>query len=205
MLDCLCFSQGCLSRKTRNDESSHTYVRTGNPVDPASGTTPLIGTPHRKRPRYRSTSYHVFVLLGGLVALSLSGFLLSGSSVAFAEALGVSDTIVGLTLLSFVTTLPEKLVAVLAARRGHAGILVANTVGSNVFLLTLVLGITLLAGGIEVDSKTRWYDVSVVLLSAIVFAGTIWTRKLKKWIGAVMMGGYLGYIVGNFFVGDVFR
>ncbi|KAI8590733.1 Sodium/calcium exchanger protein-domain-containing protein [Geranomyces variabilis] len=150
----------------------------------------------------RSTPMHVLLLLGGLAALSLAGYLLAGSSTAFADAAGLTDSVVGLTLVSFATTLPEKVLAVLSARRGHSGILIANTVGSNVFLLTLVLGITLLSADVPLDWKTRSFDTSVMVASSLAFAILIFHQRLlqHRLTGAAMLIAYVAYIVGNFFV-----
>ncbi|KAJ3300431.1 hypothetical protein HK104_000489 [Borealophlyctis nickersoniae] len=189
--------EGSRSQTAANEQS--VAVEEAGSTNPST-TTPLLPNRQVRYPKFHSNSYHVLSIVLSLLALSLSGYLLAGSCTAFASAAGISDTIVGLTLLSFTTTLPEKLVAVIAARRGHSGILVANTVGSNIFLLTLVLGITLVSGGVELDEKTRWFDTTVMVGSVLAFAVVIWTGLLKKWVGGLMLGAYVAYIVGNFFV-----
>ncbi|KAJ3158568.1 hypothetical protein HDU86_002793 [Geranomyces michiganensis] len=166
---------------------------------------PMIAPASNTVKRRHSTSMHVAFLLGGLAALSFAGYLLAGSSTAFADAAGLTDSVVGLTLVSFATTLPEKILAVLSARRGHSGILIANTVGSNVFLLTLVLGITLLSADVPLDWKTRSYDTSVMVASSVMFAVLIYNQRLLQdrlgmTIGAAMVVAYVAYIVGNFFI-----
>ena len=103
-------------------------------------STPLIG---RRRPS-SATIMHLAKLIVAIVALAISGYVLSHSSQALASKLEVSDTVFGATLLSLGTTVPEKFVAVVSGYRGHPGIMVANAVGSNIFLLTLCLGVTIL-------------------------------------------------------------
>ncbi|KAI8819307.1 Sodium/calcium exchanger protein-domain-containing protein [Fimicolochytrium jonesii] len=163
-----------------------------------NGIIPGIGL---RRPK--STAYHVATVGVSFIALSVSGYLLAGSSTAFAEAAGLTDTVVGLTLLSFATTLPEKLVAVMAARRGQSGILLANTVGANIMLLTLVLGIVLCTGDVRLSDKTRMYDLSVLMGSSAAFIVVIYTGYLRKWVGGLLLVGYVAYIVGNFVIKDV--
>lgn len=90
--------------------------------------------------------FHVSQLLLGFLSLSLSGYVLSHSAASLADAFHLSGTVLGLTILSFATTLPEKFVDVLGGSRGHVGIIVANTAGSNIFLLTLCLGVVALSG-----------------------------------------------------------
>jgi len=86
-------------------------------------------------------AYHLFHLLIGFLSLLISAFVLSHAATTLVDQLGLSDRVFGLVVLSIATTLPEKLVAVVSGSRGQAGIMVANTVGSNIFLLTLCLGI----------------------------------------------------------------
>jgi Ca2+/Na+ antiporter len=101
--------------------------------------------------------------------------------------------------LSIATTLPEKLVAFKSGRKAEAGVLVANTVGSNVFLLTLVLGIVWVAKGVtEGDpyaAKWLWVDLTVVLGSSVLLWGIIWANMLRRSVGASMLVVYVIYIV----------
>ncbi|KAF5245971.1 hypothetical protein FANTH_7061 [Fusarium anthophilum] len=95
---------------------------------------------HRRR---RGLGYHIGSLVLGFLAICLSGYVLSHAAINVTDAVGVSDVLFGIVILAIATTLPEKFVAVLSGNRGHVGILVANTVGSNVFLLSLCLGIVM--------------------------------------------------------------
>ena len=96
--------------------------------------------------RSRSLPYHTFQLILGFISLSLSGYILSHSAVTIADSLHLSGTVFGLTVVSFATTLPEKLVAIFSGSRGHGGIMAATTAGSNIFLLTLCVGAVAVAG-----------------------------------------------------------
>lgn len=82
-----------------------------------------------------------------MIGLTNAGALLSGTTSSLAILLGISQSTAGLSILSVATTVPEKLVAYKSARKAQAGVLVANTVGSDVFLLTLVLGVVWAARG----------------------------------------------------------
>ncbi|PQE23031.1 sodium calcium transporter protein [Rutstroemia sp. NJR-2017a WRK4] len=96
--------------------------------------------PRRQRPA-RSTQYHLSKLIFGLRALSLSGYILSHSMSAIATTFALNSTVIGTTILSIATTLPEKVIAILSGRKRQGEIIVANTVGSNLFLLTLCTGV----------------------------------------------------------------
>ena len=81
--------------------------------------------------------YHIGNLVFGFFAIVLSSYVLSHAASNLVDEIGLSDVLFGVVILSIATTLPEKFIAVISGWRGHAGILVANTVGSNIFLLSL--------------------------------------------------------------------
>ncbi|CAG8341434.1 unnamed protein product [Penicillium nalgiovense] len=174
----------------------------------ASEASPLLGdtnTPRelisasvykdkRPRPLYR----HVLQLIFGLLALSLSGYILSHSAGTVADSLNLSGTVFGLTVIAFVTTLPEKLVAMLSGFRGQGGIVVATTAGSNIFLLTLCVGVVAVAGNpmdqsdtlVLFDLVTVW--VSSLSLLAVVFLGP------QRIAGLLLLAAYVTFLVMEF-------
>lgn len=103
-----------------------------------------------------------------------------------------------MTLLSIGTTLPEKLVAFKSGRKGERGVLIANTVGSNIFLQTLVLGVIWLVKGhlsFGISSKNgMWIDVLVMVASSVLLWGIVWFGLYKRWIGVALFAAYLGYV-----------
>ncbi len=130
--------------------------------------------------------------------------------------LGLSQSAVGATVLSIATTLPEKLVAYKAGMKRQSGVLVANTVGSNVFLGTLVLGVVYAvrgqavydsedkgrpallrgAGGVEIELEGRaeLLDAAIALTSAVLLWAIVWSGKFRRWQGALMLVAYVSYI-----------
>lgn len=148
--------------------------------------------------------------------LSFAGFLLSSTTASLASVLNLTQSSLGLTLLSFSTTLPEKLVAFKSGRKSQTGVLVANTVGSNVFLGSLVLGITWLAHGrIDLDpsgpripgdgrgrgiglAKAGRMDALVVLGSSMMLTIVVWAGAFRRWIGVCMLIAYVVYILSVF-------
>ncbi|KAH0562085.1 hypothetical protein GP486_003212 [Trichoglossum hirsutum] len=135
----------------------------------AGGATPKSPALRRRRPP-RSLLYHICQLIIGFLVLSLSGYVLSHSVSAIADEFNLSGTLLGMTILSIATTLPEKFVAIVSGARGHGGIVVANTAGSNVFLLTLCSGILFSAGNLEYlkDSVTA-FELASTWVSAVLF------------------------------------
>jgi Ca2+/Na+ antiporter len=138
--------------------------------------------------------------------LTLSGILLSSTTSSLAEVLHITQSTAGLTILSIATTLPEKFVAFKSGRKAQAGVLVANTVGSNIFLMTLALGITWISHGhmpmMEneyVHGRWIWVDLGVVMCSSALLLGIVWLDRLERWMGIAMFAGYSVYIVSVLF------
>ena len=104
-------------------------------------------------PRVRSMAIPVGLLLLGLVGLGLGGNLLVSSAVAIADRFGMSQALIGLTIVAIGTTLPELATSLLAARRGEADLAVGNIVGSNIFNTLLVLGVASSISPIEVPAR----------------------------------------------------
>jgi Ca2+/Na+ antiporter len=146
-----------------------------------------------------SLAYHVAYLILGFAALSISGYILSHSASTVGEELGMSETVLGLTVLSFATTLPEKLVAIMSGARGHGGIVVANTAGSNIFLLTLCAGFLFLttADFEELVSSVKVFDVATLWLSSLVLFLIIFFGA-RRWMGVGLFIVYIGFVVLEF-------
>lgn len=151
-------------------------------------------------PRKHSLTYHVVQLVVGFLALSISGYVLSHTSASLADALNLSGTVLGVTILAFATTLPEKFVAVISGARGHGGIVVANTAGSNTFLLTLCLGIVFLAGNQEeLANSFVPFEILVTWASSALFFLVVFLGS-RQWVGAVLLALYVAFIVLEFTV-----
>ena len=152
------------------------------------------------QPKKRTLTYHIIQLIFGFLALSLSGYVLSHSAASLADSLNLSGTVLGITILAFATTLPEKFVAVLSGARGHEGIVVANTAGSNIFLLTLCLGITFLAGNQEeLASSFNPFEILVTWAASAIFFLIVFFGS-NQWVGALLLVLYFAFLVLEFTV-----
>jgi Ca2+/Na+ antiporter len=147
--------------------------------------------------RSRSLAYHIFQFVLGFISLSLSGYILSHSAVAIADSLHLSGTVFGLTVVSFATTLPEKLVAVLSGSRGQGGIMVATTAGSNIFLLTLCVGVVAVAGhrheAHEEADDFVLFELAAVWISSLAFCAVVFLGLGRK-AGAVLLIAYVVFL-----------
>ena len=112
--------------------------------------------------------WRIALYLGlGLIGLPLGADLLVDSSVAIATEYGVSETVIGLTLVAIGTSLPELATTVMAAIRNHADVAMGNVIGSNMFNLLAIIGISSLIGPIPVDATILSFDIWVMLAASL--------------------------------------
>jgi cation:H+ antiporter len=135
----------------------------------------------------------------GLAILLVGGQLFVSAATTLARSWGMSERVVGLTIVAIGTSLPELVTSVIAALRGHSDIAVGNVIGSNVFNVLLCLGIAGLVGPIVAAPGSISVDLGACVgmtLVAAVFART--ARTMRRWEGAVLGGLYaafLGYLI----------
>ena len=135
---------------------------------------------------------------GGLGVLVLGAQWLVAAAVAAATALGVSDLVVGLTIVAAGTSLPEVAASLAAARKGETDLAVGNVVGSNVFNLLSVLGITALVapGGVPVPEGALTFDLPVMAVAAFACLPVFFTGlTIARWEGGLFVAYYVGYTV----------
>ena len=135
------------------------------------------------------------VALGVVLLVAGAQALVTGAS-DIARALGVSDRVIGLTLVALGTSLPELAAAISAARRHEGDLVLGNVVGSNIFNLLCILGITSLVHPIRVAPQALGQDYWVVLVvSVLLMIGLASQRRLVRFEGALLLAFYLGYMV----------
>ncbi|KAK6827105.1 hypothetical protein RU639_004851 [Aspergillus parasiticus] len=191
-----------------NDTSDdgHSYLPPrpqGNRVQDESETSPLLTNEEalitRKRAP-RSLFYHISQLVMGLLALTISGYLLSRSASVIADCFHLSGTVVGLTVVSFATTLPEKMVAIISGSRGHSGIVVASTAGSNIFLLTLCAGVIALAGlSADKSDHVLLFELLFTWISSVMLFLAVFVRADRA-VGALFLVMYVAFLILEFTV-----
>ena len=137
---------------------------------------------------------NVLFLLGGLLLLAVGSNVFVGHASSLALSLGVSEGVVGLTVVAGGTSLPELATSVVAARKGQSAIAIGNVIGSNVFNILLILGLTATISPLEITGITT-IDMAVMLLSvALVWLFSFTRFTVERWEGAVLVGGYLVYL-----------
>jgi cation:H+ antiporter len=133
--------------------------------------------------------------LVGMALLTAGGKALVWGAVGLASSAGISDAVIGLTIVAAGTSAPELVTSLVAARRGMHQIAVANIVGSNTFNILLILGVTGLFGTLPVADEILRRDLWWMLGFALVLP-LLWWRNLRlgRTAGAILLGGYLLYL-----------
>ena len=134
----------------------------------------------------------------GLVGLVFGSELLVKAAVSFAKSMGVSDIVVGLTIVAAGTSMPEVATSIAAAVKGERDIAVGNVVGSNTFNILGCLGLSSLASagaGLAVPPSVLAFDIWVMLAVALACLPVFMTgREIARWEGAVFLGYYAAYV-----------
>ncbi|MEQ8968416.1 MAG: calcium/sodium antiporter [Azospirillaceae bacterium] len=139
-------------------------------------------------------------ILGGLVAVVAGGELLVHGAVGIARTLGVSEEVIGLTLVAFGTSVPELATTVVAAMRRHADVALGNVLGSNLFNLLGVLGVTAIVVPLPLPDKIAAFDLWVmagvsILLVPLMRSG--W--RLGRLEGGIFVMIYIAFVAAQFF------
>jgi len=148
--------------------------------------------------RDRSWTLQVLVVLAGLVLLVVGARWLVSASVDFARALGVSELVIGLTLIAAGTSLPEVATSLVAALRGERDIAVGNVVGSNIFNIFGVLGFSaaLAPVPLRVAPALTAFDVPVMVAASVACLPIFYTgSRIARWEGGLFFVYYLAYTV----------
>lgn len=140
----------------------------------------------------------LFIIIGLACLIVGSNLFVNGASTV-AEQLGISDAIIGLTIVAGGTSLPELATSIISARKGQSGIAIGNVVGSNVFNILAILGITGFISPMRNLGGITTIDFTMLILSIIlVWAMSFTKHKIERWEGFTLIGifaFYLGWLI----------
>ena len=137
----------------------------------------------------------ILVAIGGLVLVVLGGSFLVDGAVTVAQSFGISETVIGLTIVAVGTSLPEFVTSVLAAIRRQGDVAFGNIVGSNIYNILGIGGATALIAPGEVPAEIVNFDNLVMIGVLAVLVAFAWTgRRIARWEGAALLLGYLVYV-----------
>ncbi|MBR5083882.1 MAG: calcium/sodium antiporter [Prevotella sp.] len=140
------------------------------------------------------------LVLLGLVCLILGSNIFVDAATKVAASLGVSEAVIGLTIVAGGTSLPELATSVVAARKGQSAIAIGNVIGSNVFNILMIVGITGLICPLKMPNITI-IDLSLMVLSIILLWFFTYTKyKVERWEGAflfIILIGYMWWLIAS--------
>lgn len=139
----------------------------------------------------------ILIYLGlGLVGLPIGADLMVKGAVAIARDFDISETVIGLTIVALGTSLPELATTVMAAIRREADVALGNIIGSNMFNLLGIMGVTTLLAQVPVDREFLVLDFWVMLASSLLLIPFVfWRQKITRLWGVILTGLYLVYVV----------
>lgn len=153
---------------------------------------------HPRRPAVSNT-WSVILALGialvGLAIIVTGGNILVDGAIGIAERYGISQAVIGLTIVAVGTSLPELVTSAVAAARGHADVAIGNIMGSNIYNVLGIGGVTALISPTVVPDEIARFDIFVMIAASVallVFARTGLT--IHRWEGAALLGGYGAYL-----------
>ena len=134
----------------------------------------------------------IFAVIG-LVMIVLGSNVTVDAATAIAKAVGLSERFIGLTIVALGTSLPELFTSVTAARKGNADIAIGNIVGSNIFNILFVIGLSALIIPVPFAANFIFDSIIAIAAGVMLLLCCLWTKSLKRWAGIVMLLSYAAY------------
>lgn len=149
----------------------------------------------KPRPLEHSTVLDLGLILVGLGLLVVGAQVLVDSAVLIARNNGISETVIGLTLVAAGTSLPELATSVVAATRRNSDIALGNVTGSNIYNILAILGIAALLGPVQIDRQIIDVDMWVMLGATVALLLPLaFGNRMGRTYGLLLLAGYLGYV-----------
>jgi cation:H+ antiporter len=146
-------------------------------------------------PASSSTLKSVLWVIGGLIVLMVGARFLVDGSVSIARGFGISEAFIGLTIVAVGTSLPELATSLIAAFRRQSEIAIGNIVGSNIFNVMGILGITAVITPIPVSGRFLAFDLPVMIAVSLMLTALLLTRpKIGRLMGVSLLAGYAVYV-----------
>lgn len=149
---------------------------------------------HDVQPLWRS----IFVLISGIVLIVMGGRWLVEGAVDLARLVGMSEAVIGLTVIAIGTSLPELVTSVIAAYKGASAVALGNVLGSNIFNLLLIGGVTAVIAPGTIPGEITNFGLPILIATSLLlllFAAT--GRKITRWEGGILLAIYLVMLVYN--------
>lgn len=156
-------------------------------------TDPMLSLPARPRGPLVAA---LFLALAGLVLVIFGGRFLVEGAVALARGLGVSETVIGLSIVAVGTSMPELVTSIVAALKRHSDVAFGNIIGSNIYNILGIAGATALVAPGPVPPEILTFDAPVMIAASLLLLAFAYTgRRIARWEGGLLLLGYVGYLV----------
>ena len=152
---------------------------------------------------YESSQNNIYLksfgLIGiGIVVLYIGAILTVDNAVVIATEFGLSEKIIGLTVIAIGTSLPELITSIIAIRKGHTDIGIGNIIGSNIYNILMIMGVGAALGGVLITSDV-YLDYAIMIIFSLALLIGLKTKIINRPMGVILTTGYVLYLVTTFF------
>ena len=150
-----------------------------------------------------STKNNVYLksigLIGiGILVLYIGAILTVDNAVVIATELGLSEKIIGLTVIAIGTSLPELITSIIAIRKGHSDIGIGNIIGSNIYNILMIMGVGAALGGVLITADV-YVDYAIMIIFSLSLLIGLKTKIINRTMGVILATGYVLYLITTFF------
>ena len=134
----------------------------------------------------------------GIIVLYIGAILTVDNAVVIATELGLSEKIIGLTVIAIGTSLPELITSIIAIRKGHSDIGIGNIIGSNIYNILMIMGVGAALGGVMITADV-YVDYAIMIIFSLSLLIGLKTKIINRTMGVILAAGYILYLVTTFF------
>ena len=134
----------------------------------------------------------------GVIVLYIGAILTVDNAVVIATELGLSEKIIGLTVIAIGTSLPELITSIIAIRKGHSDIGIGNIIGSNIYNILMIMGVGAALGGVLITADV-YVDYAIMIIFSLSLLIGLKTKIINRTMGVILATGYILYLITTFF------
>jgi len=134
----------------------------------------------------------------GIIVLYIGAILTVDNAVVIATEFGLSEKIIGLTVIAIGTSLPELITSIIAIRKGHSDIGIGNIIGSNVYNILMIMGVGATLGGVFITADV-YVDYAIMIIFSLSLLIGLKTKIINRPMGVILTAGYILYLITTFF------
>lgn len=137
----------------------------------------------------------LLLIILGIISVIIGGQLVVQNSIILAKTIGISDTIIGLTIVALGTSLPELTTSIMAAKKGEHGLAIGNAIGSNIINILLILGVSSIISPLNINSHNIQDAIIFAVINIVILLYLLLKKQLKKGLGIALFLTYIIYLV----------